>query len=422
MTIARRLLILVAVPLVVPRRRSGSSSADSSSSIEARSRFVAENQIGSLAALGNITRTFTEMRVNVRSALLPSDAGGVRSRRGRRSTRTGRSFERLLREFADNLVSDDRDRRLLNEFRNSSDAWIAGAEEVLALAAAGRRDEATTLLIGPMMEISRGLERGVGGVDRPQRNARPAAPAMRRIETIEESRRNIFLVLARRAHRLRGARVPHLPPDRPPDRRAGEPGSDDRRRRLHAGGAVRRASDDEIGGLARSIDVLKQGAAAMEEQRWVKSSAAKLTGALQGATSLAEFGERLLSGLVPMLGGGVAGFYLAESEPEGARSARASRRRLRPRDDRRRRRRRSLSAKAWSGSARAIARTGHPDRSAGRLPPDRLGSRPARRRPGSRRGRWSRRTRCSRSWSSRRSGCSPRPRAPSSKSCCRSRR
>ena len=72
---------------------------------------------------------------------------------------------------------------------------------------------------------------------------------------------------------------------------------------------------DETGGLARSIDVLKQGAAAMDEQRWVKSNASKLTGELQGAASLAEFGQRLVSGLVPLLGGGVAGFYLFEENP-----------------------------------------------------------------------------------------------------------
>ncbi len=47
---------------------------------------------------------------------------------------------------------------------------------------------------------------------------------------------------------------------------------------------------DETGGLARSIDVLKQGAAAMDEQRWVKSNVSRLTGELQGAASLAEFG------------------------------------------------------------------------------------------------------------------------------------
>ncbi len=72
------------------------------------------------------------------------------------------------------------------------------------------------------------------------------------------------------------------------------------------------SATDETGGLARSIDVLKQGAAAMDEQRWVKSNVSKLTGELQGAASLEEFGRRLVSGLVPLLGGGVAGFYVAD--------------------------------------------------------------------------------------------------------------
>jgi len=67
---------------------------------------------------------------------------------------------------------------------------------------------------------------------------------------------------------------------------------------------------DETGALARTVDVLKQGAAAMQDQRWVKANAAKLGGDLQGATSLAEFGQRLVSGLVPTLGGGVGGFYV----------------------------------------------------------------------------------------------------------------
>src|SRR6185369_6597955 len=72
---------------------------------------------------------------------------------------------------------------------------------------------------------------------------------------------------------------------------------------------------DETGGLARSVDVLKQGAAAMDEQRWVKANVSRLTGELQVADSLAEFGRRLLSHLVPMLGGGAAGFYVLD---EGA--------------------------------------------------------------------------------------------------------
>ena len=42
------------------------------------------------------------------------------------------------------------------------------------------------------------------------------------------------------------------------------------------------SATDETGGLARSIDVLKQGAAAMDEQRWVKSNVSRLTGRVAG--------------------------------------------------------------------------------------------------------------------------------------------
>src|SRR6185295_4026779 len=65
---------------------------------------------------------------------------------------------------------------------------------------------------------------------------------------------------------------------------------------------------------ARSIEVLKHGAAAIDEQRWVKSSASKVIGELQGAHSLAEFGDRLLSSLMPLMRGGVAALYVLEEE------------------------------------------------------------------------------------------------------------
>ena len=74
---------------------------------------------------------------------------------------------------------------------------------------------------------------------------------------------------------------------------------------------------DETGGLARSIEVLKQGAAALDQQRWVKSNISTLTGELQGAASVEEFGDRLLSGLVPLVGGGIAGFYVFDATTRG---------------------------------------------------------------------------------------------------------
>ena len=71
---------------------------------------------------------------------------------------------------------------------------------------------------------------------------------------------------------------------------------------------------DEIGGLARSIDVLKQGAEATDNQRWVKTQASLLISQLQGASSLEEFGQRLVSGLAPVLGVAVAALYLPEQD------------------------------------------------------------------------------------------------------------
>jgi len=71
---------------------------------------------------------------------------------------------------------------------------------------------------------------------------------------------------------------------------------------------------DEVASLARSVEILKQSAEAMAEHRWVSASSATLVGVLQGATSLAEFGRRLLSELVPIVGGGVACFYVFDED------------------------------------------------------------------------------------------------------------
>ena len=79
------------------------------------------------------------------------------------------------------------------------------------------------------------------------------------------------------------------------------------------------ADASEVGDIARSLESLRNSADEVERQRWVKSSAASLTTDLQGTASLAEFGQHLLSGLVPLLGGGVAGVYVFEEEADRVR-------------------------------------------------------------------------------------------------------
>ena len=66
----------------------------------------------------------------------------------------------------------------------------------------------------------------------------------------------------------------------------------------------------EIGEVARSMETYRVTVDETERHRWVKSSVAEIADTLQGAEQPAEFGRRLLSKLVPFVGGGCGAFYL----------------------------------------------------------------------------------------------------------------
>jgi signal transduction histidine kinase/DNA-binding response OmpR family regulator/HPt (histidine-containing phosphotransfer) domain-containing protein/CHASE3 domain sensor protein len=305
MTIARRLVLLLAVPLVVLLGL-GVLTRVQLSKIEARSRFVAGDQIGSLAALGHVTRSFGELRVLVRSHLLGAgDADRAEARKEFKASKT--ELERQLRQYGETLISDEQDARMLENYRKSSAEWIAGAEQVMSLAESGRRDEALALFVSV---TERGKRLGDTLTEWIQWNEKLATDAGNAaLDAIRESRRNLLIavaaamVLSATLGVLTFRKIVH--PIRSLRMTVESIASGDYARHVPFIGAT-----DETGELARSIDVLKRGASAMEEQRWVKTHAAKLSRELQGAASLPDFGQRLVSGLVPVLGGGVAGFYL----------------------------------------------------------------------------------------------------------------
>ena len=310
MTIAKRLIILLAVPLLAILGL-GVLSALQLSELANRSRYVAEKQIPSLASLGNVTRTFVNLRINVRDHLLttnPSERAKAHSEFDQNELR----LTQLLSQYAGTLVSDEKDRRLLDEYRDQSRNWIDGAKQVMAVAEEGRREEAVARLYGSMGKLGENLENV--SIEWIQHNEALAAAASKAaVESALASRRNLliaaFVALALSAGlgilTFRRIVVPIW-------------ALDTSVKTIAAGDYAKdvpfTTASDETGGLARSIAILKQGAAAMEEQRWVKTNAAKLAGDLQGAASLAEFGQRLLSGLMPVLGGGVAGFYRFEED------------------------------------------------------------------------------------------------------------
>ena len=72
MTIARRLILLLAIPLLVLLGL-GVYVVVQLRGLEKQSRFLAELQTPSLAGLGNISRSLAELRVGIRSFVLADD-------------------------------------------------------------------------------------------------------------------------------------------------------------------------------------------------------------------------------------------------------------------------------------------------------------------------------------------------------------
>jgi len=311
MTLARRILLLAALPLIALVAL-GVFMHVELTDIELRSRFVAQTQVPSLSALGNISRTYEELRINLRDHVLGVDPAGLAKTRDKFAANQV-ELTRLLRQYADTLVSDDRDRRLLGEFRALSSDWSSGAEQIFAASESGRRDQATALLASPAMASVGGRSNEVFRQWIGHHEALAATAGEATLNAIADARRHfrvaLALVLALSFWLgLLTFRSTVNPVRALQTSVEAIVGGD------YATEVPFTKAADETGSLARSIDILKRSASAMEDQRWVKSHVAALSSELQGAASLAEFGQRLVSHLMPLLGGGVAGFYALEDD------------------------------------------------------------------------------------------------------------
>jgi CheY-like chemotaxis protein/CHASE3 domain sensor protein len=71
---------------------------------------------------------------------------------------------------------------------------------------------------------------------------------------------------------------------------------------------------DEIGEIARALQVFKQMAIETSAQTWVKSHVSQIAGELQAVADPREFADRLTSTLVPLLQAGVGVFYQFDEE------------------------------------------------------------------------------------------------------------
>ena len=313
MTIARRLVLLLAIPLLTILALCFFA-ASQFVRVRALSRFVVNSQIASLAALGNVSRTNTEARVSIRNYLLtPLKAQKAQAEIALRQSET--ELDLLLSHYADTLISDDKDRRLLTEFKDLHLQWSAEVERVIAYSAEGRQDDALARFFTgalPRLGVRTDdvLTEWIRHNETLANNAGQATLA-----AIDASRRNLLIALV--AAMVLSGILGFLT-----FRRIVRPirALQTSVESIAAGDYLQQVpftqATDETGALARSIAVLKDGAEAITEQRWAKANIARLTASLQDTASLPEFGERLLSGIVPMLGGGVAAFYLMERDGE----------------------------------------------------------------------------------------------------------
>ncbi len=310
MSIVSRLITLVAVPLAVLIGL-GVGATVQLGRIEERSRFVAETQVGSLSALGSICRRFPEMRVIVRGPFLTEDR--AQQAQFRAALEAGDvELTRELDVYADTLVSDDKDRRFLASFRAAKVEFFDGARTAMDLVAAGRREEASALLLGDLADVA--VRINDVSDEWIRHNETLASEAGRAsVQAIEQSRRNLAIAIGlalaltsalgvhtglRIANPIRGLRraVEAIA--------AGD----------YAVAVPSTQARDETGDLARSIEILKQGAASMDAQRWVKAQTAEILGAVQRAETTEVFASNVLSFLVPMLDGGYGAFYLLDAQ------------------------------------------------------------------------------------------------------------
>src|SRR5215472_17066340 len=113
MNIARRLIILLVVPIVAFIAL-GIFNWFEVENVKTQTRFVTQSAIPSLAILGNLARTFTQLRVDVRDNVMATN-DAERARFEAEFDQDETNLNALLQQYADSLISDSRDQRMMDD-------------------------------------------------------------------------------------------------------------------------------------------------------------------------------------------------------------------------------------------------------------------------------------------------------------------
>jgi methyl-accepting chemotaxis protein len=193
MTIAHRLTLLLALPIVVLIGL-GVFVANRFDRIALQSRFVAGTQIASVIQLATISRSVTALRVDIRNYLLAEDKG-AQAESEKLYRQFEKDLERQLAVYGDTLISDSKDQRFLDEFQNLQHEWQRSADQIFALIAEGRRPEASRQTVsGRFFQTGRQLNDLL--VKWSDYNGEVAANAGKTTTTItEQSERQLLIII-----------------------------------------------------------------------------------------------------------------------------------------------------------------------------------------------------------------------------------
>ncbi len=310
MTIARRLSLQAILPLILLVGL-GFLVRDKLAQIEARTNFLAV-QVRSLRTLAGLSQAHSVMRMSLRNMLLSRNQVERAQSRAEFEAASIQS-QHLLGEYTNGLISDQTDRTLLESYRANLLSWEREARPFLSQAEA--EPEATLGSIRPLEEMQKGGKALARSLETWMRHNEELAEDAERDahQAIGSARRDITIAVvltlilsaALSLWTYRGI----VFPIRRLRSSVESIASGDYSQAVPLGGLR-----GEIGKLSRAIQVLKQGAASAAEMRWVESNSASLSTGLKGANTLKEFGQRFLSGLMPVLGGGVAGLFHLQAE------------------------------------------------------------------------------------------------------------
>jgi two-component system sensor histidine kinase/response regulator len=281
MTIAKRLILLLTVPLITLFGL-GVFTRLQLAQVEDRSQFVARSRIDALATIGNLSRAFADLRVEARDFLLARDREGREAAR-LRFEKSEADLHRLQNEYADHLIFSEQGRRLMGEFRTLSERWLAEVKQGMALVEAWQREEAMDLLEGGTREM--GVRLNDILLEWIANNRELAASAgAESARAIETFRRDMILAIAATALLTAVLGLATF-------RRIVQPirALESTVQMVAAGNYAKEVpfteATDETGGLARSINLLRQAAA---QTQALLTQTKKQEGELQRINFLAD--------------------------------------------------------------------------------------------------------------------------------------